>query len=93
MKVRNKIAVPERILLVLMVLAVISNPLSGQYILSSAQQGLDWVFTQMFIYSYVPMCVFGAYALLYCGFRYARMERVNVPKKGAKTQKAGQFIE
>ena len=88
----KKLPVAERILFVLFILAVLAFPVTGQYALSGLTQGLDWIFQQAFIYSWVVVGVFAVYLLMYCGFRYANLTKVNIPKKGVKTAKAGKYI-
>lgn len=75
------IDVMTRVLGVLIVAALVSNPLSGQYIL----QGIIWVFDKVFMYGSYVMLALGAYVLFYAGVKYANMNRVKIPKKTAKT--------
>ena len=65
-----------------MLAAIISNPLTGQYVL----QALDWVFQQMFIQGAWVSLVAGVYIIGYMAVNIVKSERTNVPAKSAKTK-------
>lgn len=75
----------EKIGLSLMVAALITNPLSGQYVLN----GLDWLFMQMFRYGAWVSLIAGVYVSGLLFYYIYQSGRVNVPKSG----KSSKFIE
>lgn len=84
MKVIDKVAIAS------MGVILITNPASSQFILD----GLDYIFQQIFIHASPINFVASGVMIVYIGYKmYATRERVNVPKKSAKTLKAGKLIE
>lgn len=79
----------EKVGLVFITAALVTNPLTGQYV----QLAIEMLFTQLFL--------FGAYVSLAAGIyiaglllwqMWATREKVNIPAKNQKAPKAGKFI-
>ena len=69
--------------------ALITNPLTGQYIL----EGLDWGFQQIFLRgAYVNLVATVIIFIWVMGMLYRTRSQTKIPAKGKKTEKAGKFI-
>lgn len=80
----------ETIGLAVILSAIITNPITGQYVL----QVLDWSFEKFFKYGSWVTLVAGIYATgLIIFYMYQSREITKIPKKGTKTLKAGRLIE
>lgn len=83
----KKVQLKEKIALALLVAMLVTNPLTGQYVLD----GIEYAFTQLFIYGAYVSIVATVYLLGLGVFYYAKLNKVNIPAKGKnKTQ---QYIE
>ena len=67
----------DKIALVLILAMAISNPATGQYVL----QGLDWLFTQIFVYGAIVSLITAIYLLGWGAWYYHKTEQPNIPKK------------
>lgn len=74
----------ERLALVLLVAMLLTNPLTGQYVL----QGLDWAFQQMFLYGAWVTLVATIYLIGLMAYYYRRSQKINIPAKGKKKSQA-----
>lgn len=73
-----------------MFIAVIfTNPITNQYLVQGMETAMYYI---TFTASYV-LVVFLATSIFYGGMEYAKREKLNIPSKKAKTQKAGKFIK
>ena len=81
----------EKMGLALMGTALVTNPLSGQYVLD----GLDWLFSIMFRHGAFVSLIAGIYVAWLLMYQMYTTSRVNVPKKGqsAKNKPIGKFLE
>jgi hypothetical protein len=83
---RKAIMSKEGIAIILLLASVITNPLTGQYI----NQGIDWVFTQMFLYGAYISLVTAVYLIGLMVYLYIKSTKVNIPKSKKSTAK---FLE
>lgn len=79
----------EKTGLVLIVATILTNPLTGQYVLT----GLDMLFQLFFVYgSWVSLAASVYIVGLILWYMYQSREVVNIPSKKHKTQKTGKYI-
>lgn len=73
----------DRLAVVMLLAMLVTNPLTGQYIL----QGLEWLFQQLFsLGAYVNL--WGSFLVLVVAvLHYFKSERVTLPKGNTVTQK------
>jgi len=80
----------ERIGLALIVIALLTNPLSGQYVML----GVDKLFQYAFIYvGAIATIVAGAYVVLLMLWYNFQASRIKIPHKGKATKKLSRYIE
>lgn len=85
----RRLALKDKVSLMLLVGAILTNPLLGQYVLTA----MDFAFRALFsIGAYVTLVAVG-WMLVLLAVQYVKSERLNIPSKTAKTNKAGKFIE
>lgn len=79
----KKPTILERTALVVIVAMLVTNPLTGQYVMNA----VDWGFAQLFIYgSYVSLI--GTVFLMGLGiYYYIKSSKIKIPKKNANTEK------
>lgn len=86
MKYINK----ERVGLVLVLVALLTNPLSGAY----AMEGVDRLFVYAFQYvGAIATAVAGVYVICLMLWYNFQNSRIKIPNKAKKTNKLGRFIE
>lgn len=67
---------------VLLLAALVSNPLTGQYVLDAIERA----FTELFIYGAWVSLVFTLYLLVMGAWAYYKLDPVKIPKGKTKTQ-------
>lgn len=79
----------EKIGLLLMVAAIVTNPITGQYV----QLAIEILFSQLFLFGAYVSLVAGVYISgLLLWQMWATREKVNIPAKKQKVAKAGKFL-
>lgn len=84
----KKVGIKEKIAVGSLGAMLVSNPLTGQYVL----QGLDWLFSQMFVYGAYVSIATTVYLVGLGAWYYHKSEQVNIPSK-AKATKAQRYLE
>lgn len=85
----KNIKLKERVALIMVVAMLITNPLTGQYVDQAIEAGFTFLFRNS---SYVA--IVGTVYLLGLGvYYYIKINKLNIPAKTAKVQRAGKFIE
>lgn len=77
----------NKLTIIMMIVFIVSNPLTGQYLL----QAIDWTFQQIFIYGAYVSAVAATWLVGYIAWVIYRQEQVKIPKKAKKT--TSKFIE
>ena len=76
----NKLPIKEKAAVGVLLAMLLTNPLTGQYVLGA----LDWVFQQMFFYGAYVGIVGTLYLIGLGGFYYVKLNRVEIPVKSKK---------
>lgn len=87
----TKIPLKDKLALGLFIVALLANPLSNQYVVDVTVRGLIYVSREFGVYVTIIAAVYFTGYILYNA--WASREKVNIPKKSAKTLKAGKLIE